>query len=478
MTRIERTLVFLAAIPFLLAAASSTNGQPSISKENIPPQAPADVRAGIERLYSAHQGERAEAATRLGEKGSRAEAAVPYLIEMLGEADNVVPDERLEAERTFSPLDKLSRIGYKVADALGKIGPAAVDPLIDALEHGTPAVRSRAAYALGKIPGPRPSEALVRVLKDPEWGVRDNALSALADRRDPRSFEALLAGLGDDHWIVRRTAVDKLVGLRDPRAVDPIAAAFEREINKEAERRKKAGVDEFGSGEPGEARLETIHAHFLRSCLAALLEIQDPHAVETLLRALKLRMPVGERLMQRALERSRPPGGQETAAQPSDREALLAFFKAEEPVAKGILMNLFKVRKTYAVAPLLDALKDADPFIRMTAAGVLGGVRDSATVPSLIALLSDDSMMVRARAAGALAKIGDPAALDPLIQALGTENQAAQREIAGAVATLGGPEAVLRLEDAMRDPRPSVRSGASIALKLIRSGPATNPLAR
>ncbi len=468
MTRIARILVLAAAIPCLLAVAAVAYGQPSIPREKIPADAPAEVRAAIEELYAADQGKRAEGAIRLAALGSRAGAAVPFLIAMLGEDDNVTPDRLVD--EWFVPLDKPARIGYKVADALGKIGAPAVAPLLDALEHGGPAVRARAAYALGKIPDARVPDALVGHLHDPEWSVRDNALAGLADRRDPRSFEALAAALGDSHWIVRRTAADKLGESRDPRAVAPIAAAFEDELQSERERRKKAGVDEFGSAEPREARLETIHMHFLRSCLNALTEIKDPRAVEALLRALKLRMSAGERMMQRRLEQTPPAALPETASGTWERERLLAFFKSDDPVAKAAIGNLSKVRGSYGVQPLIEALKDDDPFMRLTAAGVLGGIRDPRIVPSLIPMLSDNSAMVRGGAAVALARIQDPAAVEPLFEALATEEPTAHRQIAGALGVIGGTALVPRLEETLKDPRPSVRDGASIALQAIRTG--------
>ncbi len=468
MTRIARILVLAAAIPCLLAVAAVAYGQPSIPREKIPADAPAEVRAAIEELYAADQGKRAEGAIRLAALGSRAGAAVPFLIAMLGEDDNVTPDRLVD--EWFVPLDKLARIGYRVAEALGSMGPAAADPLVDALEHGAPAVRARAAYALGKIPGSRFSDALFGHLKDPAWNVREDALAALADRRDPRSFDALVAALRDEHWIVRRTAVDKLAVRADPGAVAPIAAAFEAELQTEAERRKKAGVDEFGSAEPREARLETIHLHFLRSCLNALTEIRDARAVEALLRALKLRMPVGEKRMQRSLAGAPPPDGPETASGAWDRERLLAFFKSDDPAAMATIRNLSKVRGSYGVPPLLDALKDEDPFMRLTVAGVLGGIRDPRIVPSLIPMLSDNSAMVRGGVAVALARIQDPAAVEPLFEALGTEEPTAHRQIAGALGVIGGTALVPRLEETLKDPRPAVRDGASIALQAIRTG--------
>ena len=81
-----------------------------------------------------------------------------------------------------------------VMNALAKIGPSAVDPLIAALkDSNNKSVRQGAAGALSKIKDPRASEALIAVLKE---NPDDNdVIYALWTLKDPRAIEPLLVDL-------------------------------------------------------------------------------------------------------------------------------------------------------------------------------------------------------------------------------------------------------------------------------------------
>lgn len=89
----------------------------------------------------------------------------------------------------FPPLPSLMELpAFKewgvretAADALARIGTAAVPALIDALHDPNPDVRSRAAGAIARM-GPPAKEAvpnLIVALADPDWKVRRSAARAL-----------------------------------------------------------------------------------------------------------------------------------------------------------------------------------------------------------------------------------------------------------------------------------------------------------
>jgi HEAT repeat protein len=67
---------------------------------------------------------------------------------------------------------------------------------------------------------------------------------------------------------------------------------------------------------------------------------------------------------------------------------------------------------------VLNALKDKNPYVRATAAKVLGEIGDKTAVPALIKALKDENPDVRTAAAEALGKIGDKRAVPHLIKAL------------------------------------------------------------
>jgi len=82
----------------------------------------------------------------LGTFGERARAAVPALIQRLGDASVYA--------------------GQMAADALARIGSTATEPLIDALKNGPPPVRGRAARALAQLADRASIPALIISLDD------------------------------------------------------------------------------------------------------------------------------------------------------------------------------------------------------------------------------------------------------------------------------------------------------------------------
>lgn len=98
--------------------------------------------------------------------------------------------------------------------ALSQMNVQAISPLIIALEHKDPIVRSGAAYALGKM-GPiakSAAPALTALLRDREYYVRRDSARALRGLsvRDSDVLNALVEALTDDDEIVRAIAQDVL----------------------------------------------------------------------------------------------------------------------------------------------------------------------------------------------------------------------------------------------------------------------------
>lgn len=154
-----------------------------------------------------------------------------------------------------------------------------------------------------------------------------------------------------------------------------------------------------------------------------------------------------------------------------------------------------------AVPSLLPALRSPDPWVRASAAEVLGGVAGNRgdAVKALTQLLADDSLWVRSSAAWGLGRIGKPAAkaVKPLTAALAEEirtdpafAQPAQRaRVENLVYALGrtgdaAKDAVPLIVSVLYDGSDSLRHTASTALAgigkrtaqplgtALRSGPA------
>jgi HEAT repeat protein len=143
---------------------------------------------------------RISAGERLAAIGPVAEEAVPSLIRALGRRDPV-----------FSPNEDLPS---KAAEALARIGPAAVPSLIQALKDDHFLVRAGAADALGRM-GPRACLAvfgLVDALGDERMIVRASAAMALKKLGTSTGpvVTSLARVLRDEYCLVRHNAAEAL----------------------------------------------------------------------------------------------------------------------------------------------------------------------------------------------------------------------------------------------------------------------------
>jgi CubicO group peptidase (beta-lactamase class C family) len=123
-----------------------------------------------------------------------------------------------------------------------------------------------------------------------------------------------------------------------------------------------------------------------------------------------------------------------------------------------------------AIAPLVEALADADPFAAGAAAEALAGIGGPG-VPALSAALGDPRESVRQGAAIALGKIGGEAraAVPALVRALSDPKENVRWCAANALGAVGGAAstAVPALREALHDGDEDVRRGAALALERI-----------
>lgn len=273
-----------------------------------------------------------------------------------------------------------------------------IDGLIEALRSsGDGLTRQRAALALGDLGGPEAVRPLIRALGDPLTAVREAAADSLALLGSP--------------------AVEQLVELLD----NPEASGKYDETATTGEAPTVTG--------PGGQTWEIETARDLRRVYAAAIlgEINDPAAVEPLVRALR------------------------------DRNDDLRY------QASGAIAKFGRG----AVEPLRRMLADQDPEIRIVAAGALGESGDPSAVEPLIEALRDSDDGVRGAAAGALMRMGD-AAVEPLITATKDADRNVRLYAAGALKYIGDPRAIDALEDLARSGDETERSVAEDAIEAIR----------
>ncbi|MDT4897637.1 MAG: hypothetical protein QOH25_2714 [Acidobacteriota bacterium] len=191
----------------------------------------AALRQLIERLRSPKPAERADAALALGRMEAKAAAAIPALVELLGDG---APVARLEI--TSPPFEdeewqpdyegvKETTVGEAATHALMAIGDEATGALTSVLATDQRwRARKNAAWALAHRGDRRAMNQMIVALGDEAWQVRAQAAYALFQRGGARAevVNALIIASRDEAWQVREQAVFAL-GHKGSSTVDVVA---------------------------------------------------------------------------------------------------------------------------------------------------------------------------------------------------------------------------------------------------------------
>jgi len=379
------------------------------------------------------------------------EAAVEPLIEALETAEPKQRDrmiERLAAIGDRRAIPALIRMlpataeNGSAARALTRFRDTAVPALLEALEGDVRATRVQAAVALELMTANEAITAALVAALDDEWApVRAQAASALGTHGTPAATEPLVALLDDRDVAVRVAATGALGRIGTPETVDPLERAL---------------ADE----DP------------LVRCAAAgaLVEIGDPKVVRLLYSAVadvdydvreRARSAVcdivthqlggkpGREIVDRLVDML---GSDDPAARASAAYLLgdLHAGKAARPLGKllrdtdadarwAALTALKDLEDRSSAGPLIGALRDEDPQIRAGAAELLGSMAIPRAAQALARSLTDPEPEVRRAAADALASIAKRSAVGPLIKALGDEDAGVAEAARQALDAIGDP---------------------------------------
>jgi len=187
-------------------------------------------------------------------------AALPYLMEALH-------DSYWWYEREYAASDLLL--------AIEKMGVAAVNPLIEALQDKEGTVRKFAAILLGKLGDPRAIEplgmalydlhhevgkvsaeslaqfgvpavdVLIEALSHPEMWIRIHSINALSRIRDARVTPILLEMLNDPEREVKKQVIESLGKLKDPRALPSLQEIVSNRADRELHTLAKQAIENF-----------------------------------------------------------------------------------------------------------------------------------------------------------------------------------------------------------------------------------------
>ena len=313
--------------------------------------------------------------------------------------------------RAIQPLaatlqDPNSDLRESAIEALGNIGPPAVEALIAALQGTDTGVQWQAERQLGEIADPRAVGPLIAALKSPGWNmprdeetghrsrnrrapkdpyadVREGAALALGKIlgkiKDPSATDPLIAALNDRSYAVRKAAASALGQIKDPSTVAPLTQS----LKDPAASVRVAAINALGNvGAPAIVPLTTS------------LDDADPNVRLSAVEAL---------------------GG---IGQPAVEALIAALQNPDSKVRSNASEELGEIKDPRAVEPLIAVLKDPDANVRASAAGVLGRMGDPRAVEPLITALQDIDPTVRWRAAERLGEISSPRASEALLAAL------------------------------------------------------------
>jgi HEAT repeat protein len=273
--------------------------------------------------------------------------------------------DEMKAERDLNGLFKALNnkrniyVRMDAARALGEMGdPAAMEPLIAALNDSKKDVRDAAAVAIGKLGGdPRAVEVVAGKLKSDKSIERGEATLTLGQIRHESGVGHLVPALGDKDFFVRESAVVALGRIGHPSAVEALGQALKDE-DKDVRRAAVAALEEIGGGAAEEVLVGSLkdESPMIRCKTAeALGRIGGPGAVAPLIEALKDGGWIG----------SSAGGGRPGSEKAWVRE------KAIEALAE--------IGDARAVAPVTEALNDKQEPVREAARKALQKLGANAT---------------------------------------------------------------------------------------------------
>jgi HEAT repeat protein len=178
--------------------AAPPYGSPFPASSDLPPE----VRSLLEQCYASARGGAAE---KLGQLKEKAEPAIPFLISMLGDDVSHLDSFRAGEMTIYGSTSP----GRKAAVALGRIGSAAIEPLLKVLQDAKGPNRDMAALALGIAKDPRAVPPLIEALADKGAQLCGEA-AALGGLKDVRAVAPLIGALSDADKDVSRAAQNVL----------------------------------------------------------------------------------------------------------------------------------------------------------------------------------------------------------------------------------------------------------------------------
>jgi len=244
------------------------------------------------------------------------------------------------------------------------------------------------------LAGCHSSFVLLRKLKSSDASTRRDAAEDLGRKRDPSAVEPLIAALADRDEGVRRAAAKALGQIGDKRAVAPILARFPTE-------------DKYTQQDFADALGALKDARAMPALFAAL-KTQDEFGKKHMSDALAA---IGPAAIPTVLANLRDP---DPGVRKSSAECLVSI---AYDISVGNLPGSTMQQLDPALPALAAALQDPVPEVRSAAANALGRIGNPSSIAPMIALFHDANDDVREADASALSGFG-AVATEPLLEAM------------------------------------------------------------
>ena len=474
-----------------------------VQENDVPAEAPAEVKTAIKALRSPSPGQRRDAAKALGRMGPKAAPAIPFLIELLSDESITIVGDMVKVTPGDAAAGALKSIGKPaigpVVKALSSPNPTVrwqvtnilndfcerfkdqqiKDALIIALQDENPKVKENTCFAIRDCPDPRAVEHLVRLLEDEHREVRSAAANALEKFGDIRALQPLIDSLQDEDTKVRRRVVDALASFNDPRAIEAILNTIRTDPSKKVRKLAKNQLEMMGNHPANEMLLSALkdsNAAVRKAAVSSLRKqrgkngfFEERRVADAILSALKdedagVRKEASEAASLALTTLARIPpedttekshessAGSTQSSQEKHLDTLKAALKdSVVKVRAGAVVALSKIYRRTKDSRILDALipmtRDKAPEVRISLTTLVYNER---TAKLLERLLQDSSPQVRRVAAR---RISGSSSVDALIQALKDEDAGVRAKAAESLGKIGDTKAVEAIMDLIRSPK-------------------------
>lgn len=303
------------------------------------------------------------------------------------------------------------------------------------LKSKNPDARQEAVTKLAREGSAQAYRAIITVAADPEAVVRLAVMRALGGWKEPASLKALFKALQDPVDTVREAAVMSLRKIGDITTIQHLLPLLQDSHTGVRWHAAKT-LERFG-WQP-----RSDHERMLRD-----------FAVGDYVGAAQAGLPALEVL---------------TKSLNSENTS----FTQRRAVAEA----LGEVGSDKVVGPLVIALKDAEPSVRVAAIESLSQVRDSRTIEAIKACLEDNDANVRAAATTALGAFGGGSAVSTLVQAVRDTHWSVRKAAVVALGNLKSAAGVSAVIPMLKDPDHDVREAACATLSKLRDRQAITAL--